>query len=175
MEYLPNELLLQILNIQDATQLTKLCQINKLFSTLCRDELLWRRLVNMKFGHVDKICDSWFETFKSLLRKTYIVIEKDYGGSITLLGVYYDRNKAINELTDYIMDSEIYSPDYYNQHNYSPEFIRELEDFGVLLDNEDKSRFLNEYKNNIINTLSMDTSQKIYVEIADTYYYILSN
>lgn len=116
METLPDELRIRILGNLSARQLARLGEINREFYNLSRDEPLWSRLTNERFGNVDQN-GSWFQTYADLSRRVYVVLavskRSDMNGNFfRLIGVYYDINESmINDIVDFI-DAPGYLGDY---------------------------------------------------------------
>lgn len=107
---LPIEVKIMILRTNNVGQLLKYFEINSQLKNLCQSDLLWKDLVIYKFGNVERIKDSWFETYKYLFRfsKIYILYYQfsNYENAGTV-GQYGSFDKAFNSMIDYILKTRL--------------------------------------------------------------------
>lgn len=81
------------------------CRINTEFNQLCRSDIFWKDLVNDKFGNVDKLCDSWYETYLYHYKysKVYILnITTDCETEI--LGLFPNKELAFKYMINHIVE-----------------------------------------------------------------------
>ena len=107
METLPIELQRLIITGISRSELLQLCTINKQYSHLCKDELLWRQLVYTDFGpNSDQLSNSWFTTYKIYHKfsQVWTLGSRSIGNNNwTIVGVYASKKDAICALiNDYI-------------------------------------------------------------------------
>jgi hypothetical protein len=102
---LPLEIQLEILSKLNRRDLLHLCQVNTSWRNICKDELLWKILVFQDFGDINKLGNSWYDTYKNQYNKFTIFVN-------TLLTKYSfigSKNLLIKLLISYIKNNREYS------------------------------------------------------------------
>lgn len=106
MESLPHEIKLNILRNLTAKQIIKTCLINKEFSQLCRDESLWKKLVEEKFGNIPKKYGSWYNTYLYTPTKMYVLINFVPEDELNpIIFISDSRDKLIQRATIYLIEN----------------------------------------------------------------------
>lgn len=106
-----NEVVLEIIEGLDYDEILKLCQVDKRFSNICKDESIWLNMVKSRYGNVDKICNSWYETFKYYTTHKYaylVTIEDELDESTSIRGLFYNKSGAFNFIVNFIVENPLY-------------------------------------------------------------------
>lgn len=122
LEELPNELKAIIFRTDDPKELLNYCHINTQFNQLCRSDIFWRDLVFNKFGNVDKLCNSWYETYLYHYKysKAYILTSLSEGES-RILGSFGEKILAF----DYIIKDIIKYPETIENTEFMDIFLQD--------------------------------------------------
>ena len=126
---LPMEVQLEILKKLDSETLLEVCRVNKEFANLCRDEQLWRHLVEQDFGTSTKLVgnESWYANYRIFSRRQKFLdlfTPEAFEPSLTIYNVPAtitdDAMEYLRELFKPMIDELITMP---NTPNQIREFI----------------------------------------------------
>lgn len=141
---LPTELTLETLSYLNPRELIKLCEINREFAILCRDESLWKEPVRQRFGEVEQECNSWYQTFKIYVKHhlVKVFILTVYFGNLTETEVFRSKLGAIRKVTDDLLSNGTYVPGVISPEMISPQFRDMYEnDHNAALSTEEGRQF----------------------------------
>lgn len=111
MQNLPNEVKLNIIKNLPLNDLLKICQLDSKYNSLCRDNSLWKKIVQDEMGEVDLIGNSYYQTYLTyrISRKVYVLNEvylttKFYMNQspYKLMGVYHTLELAMSAMINYV-------------------------------------------------------------------------
>ena len=63
LENLPAEMIVEILSNVDRKDLINACKTNKLWSQLCKEESIWKKMLNKDYPDATKIGDTWYQSY----------------------------------------------------------------------------------------------------------------
>ena len=126
MDNLNQDNLIDILSELDYDSLSQMCTTNKEFKDACSNERIWETLTQRKFGSTIKQLDSWYNTYRSLIRPIYTLTiygDPDHEKPATT-ELFYSLEPAIDALIHNkdIMSNLRYELDF-QKYGYSDLFI----------------------------------------------------
>nr|QBK87460.1 MAG: F-box-like family protein [Marseillevirus LCMAC201] len=93
-EKLPPEMIVEIISKLDMENVLNLCLINRAWSGICRDELVWKLLHQKDFPTAVKTRETWYESYKVTFADTrkYIKFELFFPIGRDVKGIYFMQN-----------------------------------------------------------------------------------
>lgn len=104
MDTLPKEIKLLFLSYLNVDELINNLLVSKEFYNICKSDILWMPLIKKKFGNVDKINGSWYNSFLHYRKyEKVFILSYDYGG-FYIIGTFMNLSSTKNGVLSHIMN-----------------------------------------------------------------------